>query len=104
MTFALYAVAALRGRVITWPLAIFVGSAAASFLPAHIAIALLMLAGVVAVVAVRVARSVLTSTRDAHVSRGSSRIVAVASIVALATVIWASSPATPSEAVLDSRS
>lgn len=85
--FCLYCIAALRGREITWPGATFVGSAAAFILPAHIAVALLALVGIGSVVAVRMA-TWLVGQRQGLVSRDSGRILAVASIVILATVIW----------------
>ena len=84
--FCLYCIAALRGREITWPVATFVGSATAFILPAHIAVALLALVGIGSIVAVRVARW-LAGQRQGLVSRDSGRILAVASIVILATVI-----------------
>ena len=88
VTFGLYWIAALRGREITWPVAMFVGSAAAFILPAHIALALLVLVGIGSVAAVRVARSLLAGQRHGLVSRDSGRVLAIASIVAIATVIW----------------
>ena len=66
--FALYCLAVLGTRRPTWPLAGFVGSAAAFILPAHVVIALLALVGVGSVWAIRIVRSLLATHRLPAVS------------------------------------
>jgi hypothetical protein len=60
---ALYSLAVLRSRDATWALASFVGSAIAFILPAHIAVALLVMLGTGFVWAIRVGQSLLTTHR-----------------------------------------
>jgi len=85
---AIYGVAVLGSRRASWALAIFVGSVAASILPAHIAIALLSVVGVGSVSAVRIVQS-LASTRHLPVVTPVWRQTIVATGIALAaTVAW----------------
>ena len=60
---ALYASSSSAARPPTWALAVFVGSAAAFILPAHIVIAVLALVGVGSVWAIRIGQSLLATRR-----------------------------------------
>ena len=85
---AMYALAVLDGRRASWALAIFVGSAAASILPAHIAIAMLALVGVGSVWVIRIAQS-LAATRHLPVVMPFWRQTFASTGIALvATVVW----------------
>jgi hypothetical protein len=83
---ALYSLVVLAGRRASWPLAIFVGSAAALILPAHVVIAGLALVGVGSVWTIRVGQS-LIATRRLPAVTPVWRQTNMATAVALATTI-----------------
>jgi hypothetical protein len=85
---ALCGLAVLGARPSTWTLAFFAGSAAASILPAHIAIALLALIGVGSVGTVRVVQSLLATRRLPAVSPAWRRTIIVTAVALVATVAW----------------
>jgi len=60
---ALYSLTVLAKRNAIWALAIFVGSATAMILPAHVVIAVLGLVGIGCVWTVRIAQSFLATRR-----------------------------------------
>jgi hypothetical protein len=84
----LYCVTILDTRDPTWALALLVGSAFASILPAHIVIALLGLVGVAAVSMIDIGRSLLSSRRLPRVSQVWRRTLLATAIVLLSTVAW----------------
>jgi hypothetical protein len=73
-----------RGSGLSW----FLASTAAFLLPSHIAVALLAIAGVGSVWAVHIIRSLATTRRMPWVQREWRRIIAVTTIVAIATIAW----------------
>ena len=85
---ALYSLAVLRNRTANWALATFVGSAIAFILPAHIAVALLVLLGVVFVWTLRVAQSLLTTRRMPIMSPVWRRSLIASGAVLALTVAW----------------
>ena len=86
--FGLYGLAVVGTRESSWPLAGFVGSAAALILPSHVVIALLALVGVGAVSAVRIADSLLSTHRLPEVPSVWRRTLLAAALALLATVAW----------------
>ena len=86
--FAFYLLAVLGTRRPTWPLACFAGSAIALIFPAHVVIALLGLVGVGAVWSIRIARSLLATSRLPAVSLVWRRTVAAVTVALVATVAW----------------
>ena len=85
---AMYGLAVLGRRRASWALAVFVGSAAALILPAHIVIAMLALVGVGSVWAIRIAQS-LAATRRLPVVTPVWRRTFVATGIAIGvTVAW----------------
>jgi hypothetical protein len=87
---ALYCVAVLRHREATWALAVFVGSAVAFVLPAHIAVALLAVVGVGSAWAIRIGRSLWARQGMPDVLPIWRRTFIVTGALLLATVAWAS--------------
>jgi hypothetical protein len=85
---ALYALAVLGRRPANWPLAIFVASAAALIIPAHIVIAALALVGVGSVWTIRIAQSLAASRRFPLVRLVWRRIYIATAIAIGATVAW----------------
>jgi hypothetical protein len=85
---ALYSVAVLGSRKVTWELAGFVGSAVAFILPAHLAIALLALVGTGGVWAIRIIQTVITTHRLPTVPQIWGRTIVAASIAVIATIVW----------------
>jgi hypothetical protein len=85
---ALYALAVLRSRTANWALAIFVGSAIAFILPAHIAVALLAVLGAGFVWAMRLGLSLLMTRRMPIVSPVWRRTVITSGAVLVVTVAW----------------
>lgn len=85
---AMYCRAVLGSREPTWGLAIFVGSAVAFILPAHIAIAVLGLVGVVAAGSVRILHSLLSVHQVPFVARIWRRCFIGAVLLIGATVLW----------------
>lgn len=84
---ALYTVAVLDRRGVTWVLAIFVGSALAFILPAHIAVTVLALVGVGSALIVRVIRSLVGAGRPTVPLIWRQSLVAAAVVVG-ATAGW----------------
>lgn len=84
----LYNCAVLASRDATWALAIFVGSAAAMLVPAHLVIAVLAFVGVGSVWGLRVIQSLSTTQRLPIVWTTWKRATFVAGIGVVTTVIW----------------
>jgi hypothetical protein len=84
----LYCRAVLSMRTPTWALAVFVGSAVAFVIPAHIAIAVLGAVGLAAVLAARVAQSLASTRRLPRVATIWSRSLVATVVFAVATVAW----------------
>jgi hypothetical protein len=85
---ALYGLAVLRTRPPTWALACFAGSAAALILPAHIVIAVLALVGIGSVWIIRVAQSLLATSRLPVVSPIWRRTIIATGIALAVTAAW----------------
>ena len=85
---SMYALAVLDGRRASWALAVFVGSAAALVVPAHIAIAVLGLVGVGSAAAVRIIRSLAATRRLPVVTTTWRRTFIAAGVAIVATVAW----------------
>ena len=85
---SLYCAAVVRTRSRTWPLAGFIGSAAAFILPAHLAIGVLALVGAGCVATIRIQQSVIATRRLPIVSRGWGRTLIATSVAIIATVVW----------------
>ena len=85
---AMYSMAVLDTRQPTWPLACFIGSAAALLLPTHLVIAVLGLIGGATVGAIRIVRSVRATSHLPSTSTLRRRALAWAILAVLATVIW----------------
>jgi hypothetical protein len=85
---ALYTVVVLGSRKATWALGGFVGTAIAFMLPAHVLVALLALAGVGSVCAIRIAQSVKNTRRLPIVSPVWRRTLIAAGVAIVASVAW----------------
>ena len=85
---ALYGVAVLGTRRETWALAIFVASAAAFILPAHIAIAILAAVGVASVWAIRIFRSLRATGRLPSIEPVWQRTLIATGVALVATGVW----------------
>ncbi|HUQ77864.1 MAG TPA: hypothetical protein VM427_03185 [Patescibacteria group bacterium] len=85
---ALYGAAVLDKRRPTWTLACFVGSAIAFILPAHLALALLAVAGAGGAGAMRLAQSVLVTRRLPIVSPGWGRTFLATGAAVVAMIVW----------------
>jgi hypothetical protein len=85
---ALYSLAVLGRRDATWGLATFVGTAIAYILPAHIAVALLVMLGMASVWAFRSWQSMLTTRRMPIVLPVWRRSLMAVGAVFVATVAW----------------
>jgi hypothetical protein len=85
---AMYCIVVLTRREATWPLACFVGSAAAAILPAHIVIALLALVGVGSVWTIHVAQSLVRTRRLPMVAPVWRHILVATGVTLAATVAW----------------
>lgn len=83
-----HALAIQRTLESSWPLALFLGSATAFVLPAHIVIALLGLVGLGVPVAYRVAHAALTIRRLPTATRLWWRSLIATAGMALATIVW----------------
>jgi hypothetical protein len=84
----LYCVLVSGSRRPAWSLAFFVGSALAFILPAHVVIALLALVGVGSIWAMRMAQSLLLTSRVPTVAPIWRRTVIAATIALASTVAW----------------
>jgi hypothetical protein len=85
--FGVYSVATLSRRTATWALAIFVGSAVAFILPAHLAIAVLAVIGVGIVATLQLIRAA-RARRLPVVAPVWRRTILAAGIALVATVAW----------------
>ena len=85
---AMYGLAALGPRQVSWALAAFVGTAAALILPAHIVIAALALVGVGSVWSIRVGQSLLATRSLPAVAPVWRRPFVAAGIGLIATIGW----------------
>jgi hypothetical protein len=87
---AMYSLVVLGRRQATWALALFVGSAVALILPAHIVIAALALVGVGSVCTIRIGQSLLETRQIPSVEPIWRRTYIATGIALLATGAWGS--------------
>ena len=85
---AIYCVAELSSRKESWALAGFVGAAVALILPAHVAVALLVLVGAGGVWTIRIIQTVVATRRLPIVLSVWARTLIAAAIAVIATVVW----------------
>lgn len=88
LLFALYCFATLGPRRPAWASSALAGSGIAYVLPAHVAVGLLGLVGVVSVLALRVARSLLTARRLPGLEPVWRHVLIVSAGLLGATVLW----------------
>ncbi len=85
---ALYSVTILGLRTATWALEVFVGSAVAAIVPAHLAIGLLAAIGVGSVWAIKVTQSLTSTRRLPAIAAIWRRTYIAAGIAVLGTIVW----------------
>jgi hypothetical protein len=85
---ALYSVQVIASRHANWALAVYVGSAVAFILPAHIAIAALALVGAGAVWAILIGQSLVETRRLPNVPLIWRRALTASAVGLVATVAW----------------